>query len=764
MNKILTLLIGMFFISFASAAINVTLLSPSDGLNDYGSNPVTLGTFINSTVGILNISIWSNITGIWEISNSTILGGINNPSITLTTDTGWSSGTNGQYIEGNTFRANDNFYIKNIQKTSSSDASRVYIFNRNTSTIISNTSFVGDNSTLDANITINTYFDILLGSEGLSYTNKYKTATHPLGSTQYFSSTGRVFRNISNLASFGGDTQQANIISITTQNITAPSNTTGYLYHSFNWTNDIYWTAQSCDTSGTCEFATQNRTLSYKVFENSRTYNTTAYETAYENYKINVTANSSLTGVNILFNGTSYPMTNNGSGVWSYSRDLPSTSFGNNSINFTFTHGSQSISPNFLTYQDVQSTIFTLCNGTYTNKFINMTFQDESTLGRINASLPLAEFEYYLGTGTETKTYQYISTTDTPEYDFCVSPNRTIYVDPYVQYSSSGYPQRIWNPSVTSYSHLLTSQILYLLSSANGIYVTFQVMTQIGDAISGVFITADREISGSDVRVASGTTDSAGSVTFWLNPDFTHIFNFSKAGYDDYTTLFAPTQTGYTVVLGEPSRILDNYYQGVSWNTYPTNSTLFNGTSYDFQFNLTSTYYDVDEYGFVLRLSNGTTIEGDSTGTEGTLLSKTFNVGNLSYIYMDYYWEINGSYINRTQRWLVFNTENTQWSISHFFTRLNSYLAVGFFGIDNFGRYLITFLILFMTAGVLSYKYGLTSPIQVSFIIFAVVFFFDVTLSFIPDIILPSGVTIQNVLTFLTGLIFIVFIMKEVSK
>jgi hypothetical protein len=499
----------------------------------------------------------------------------------------------------------------------------------------------------------------------------------------------------------------------------------------------------------------------YKIFENSRTYNTTSYETGYETYSVNVTANSNLTAVYLNLNGTHYQATDGGN--WDYSFDLPTTSVGNNSVGWVFTYGGTNISSTYTTYQNVLNTVLALCNATYPTPYLNITFKDESTLGSINATMPLGEFSYYLGSGSVTKTLQNINASENTRYSFCVSPStRTLNIDAYVQYASSGYPQRIWNPTVTSYNNTTTSQVLYLLSSADGLYVTFQVINSVEQPISNVEVTAIRQISGSDVTVATGTTDDAGTVTFWLNPDFSHDFAFAKTGYTSYSTSFLPTQTQYTIqMVGGGVNNNPSSFRGIAYNVYPTNKSLVNDTSYNFQFNLTSDFWTITEYGFNLRLSNGTIITGSTTSTEATLLSKAYNTGNQTVIYMDYYWLVNGSYVNKTQKWMVFNSANTGWSINHFFGRLNTYLSVGLFGLDDFGRYLIIFIILFIVAGVMSYKYGLNSPIQVSFIIFATVFLFDVTLNFIPDITLANGLVVPNILTFLTGSIFVIILIKE---
>ena len=180
---------------------------------------------------------------------------------------------------------------------------------------------------------------------------------------------------------------------------------------------------------------------------------------------------------------------------------------------------------------------------------------------------------------------------------------------------------------------------------------------------------------------------------------------------------------------------------------------------------MSSSFWDVDDYGFNLRLRNGSKITGGNTGVEDTTLSKVYNTGNQTRIYFDYYWIINDSTcLNSSIYWNVYSTEHTQWSIATFFTDLTLYIDSGVFGLDNFGRSLIIFLILFITIGTLSYKYGVSSQIFVSAIIFGVIFFFDVAIGLIPAFVTTKGYSISHLYTFLAGLVLIIVIYKEVSK
>ena len=125
---------------------------------------------------------------------------------------------------------------------------------------------------------------------------------------------------------------------------------------------------------------------------------------------------------------------------------------------------------------------------------------------------------------------------------------------------------------------------------------------------------------------------------------------------------------------------------------------------------------------------------------------------------------MNSTYTNGTKLWIIYSTESTQWSISTFFTDLTLYLDSGFFGIDDFGRYLIIFIIIFFTVGIMSFKFGFTSPMTISVMTFLIVFFFDVVVGIIPPLSLFSGTQVPYLLTFLTGLIAVMAGLREATR
>ena len=508
----------------------------------------------------------------------------------------------------------------------------------------------------------------------------------------------------------------------------------------------------------------------YKIFENAETYNTTVYETGIETFSINVTANTSLTAASLIYKGTSYAASQSGT-VWSRTLDIPE-GVGSNSFNWSFTYAGDTIVSDTST-QTVSGTNFSLCGGDGGSvPFLNFTFKDESDLSVINnGTIPSSTWNYWLGTGTVNKTYTLINNTGNPSYAFCSTPpDRNLTIDYTLQYEDQegDYIQRLLNPGVLSFSNDTTDTILYLLKSTDGIYVTFQVIDLTETGINDVVVVGTRVIDAVTTTVASGTTDAAGAVTFFLDSDFEHTFTFTATGYDVYTTSIFPTQSSYTIQLGGTTTPFVDYYNQVKRTINPSNNTLFNDTAYDFDLILDSDYWTVSEFGFVLTNSSGSSVASASTSSNGGTATVNYNIGNTTdYIGMNYYWVINGNYTNGSTSWYVLSSSGTDWSIRNFFTDFNNYTSdEGLFGMGNFGKTILVFLIIFMFVGIMSYKFGLVSPAGIAALIFGLVAFFDVGVNLIPDPIFTSGAfsAVSNFPTIIMGLILVGILAREVWR
>jgi len=536
--------------------------------------------------------------------------------------------------------------------------------------------------------------------------------------------------------------------------LTGTSNSTNFTLESDNTNITIY----SNDS-----FGNENSTFinwTYTYLENNRTYNTTSYETAGETFSINVEGASSVT---LLYNGTSYTTTKSGND-FTRTLQMPIGKLGNHKIIFSLDETQSS----YTSYQNVLEVMFTLCNSSYTTKFLNISFKDETNSSALTASIPTSTFNYYLGDGTVYKTYTYINNTENTNYEFCASPNRILYVDELIQYKSSGYPQRIYDQSAISLSNTITNTILYLLSSIDGIYVTFQVYSGQSAALEGVEVTSTRIIDGSTSIVAQGTTDAAGSVTFWLSPDFSHINTFVLTGYETTILSIFPTQSLYTVTMGggTASTIIDNA-EGVTTTTSPSTTFLDANTFYTFNYTISSSTLTLSEYGMNLTYDNGTVIslQTGSISTGGTL-DFSFNTSNNTKLQMSYYYITNSTKINGSTYWLIIETNN--YSIYHFFTRISTFISANIFGIlgdddGYFAKAMISILIIIMVTGVISSRYGLGSEAAVTGIMFGIVFMLNL-FDMIPNPDFLTLISLGDFLVVFIALLAIGLIIKEETR
>lgn len=508
----------------------------------------------------------------------------------------------------------------------------------------------------------------------------------------------------------------------------------------------------------------------YSIFKNNMTFNPTTYQTKNESFTINITENPSLTNAFLVYDSVNYQTSQAGQ-IWTSYVPITSSASGNKSFYWSFNNSGTFINTE-TNYQNIEPLVFSLCNSTNNIPYLNITFKDEDDDSDIYASISTSTFLYYLDVSSYNKTYIFQNNTANPSYSFCGSPaHLNISVDYTLSYRNiTAYPLRTYNQDLISLSNQTTNTSLYLLSDTDGLYTTFQVLSTSGNPLNGVEVTGTRQSGATTLTVATGTTDSAGAVTFFLNPDYLHTFTFEKTGYNSYTTTVTPSSTTYTVTLSSTAiegQIAD-YSRGITQVITPSTQSLNNHTYYVFNYSLTSTYWTISEFGFTLRYSNGTTIGTINQITSGGSVVMNVTTANSTRIIMDYYYLANSTYVNGTRYWLVSRTSD--FSIMHFFSDLNLYLSANLYGIngedgdDTFGMSLIAVLILVLTAGMLTYRYGIQSEASILAIITGIVMFLNFV-GFIPNPdFLPSRVNLGEVLVFISAVITIGFIIKEESR
>lgn len=560
----------------------VTLNSPEDN-NISASNTIEFNASASITGGdtLVNMSLFHNGTGVWHRNKTEFLTGATNTSILSSTF------SDGVYLWG--YEACDNTGACGI-----SIENRTFIIdgtvpqvNINLPTPILDFGSIDINETLNWSI-VDTNFD----SAWFDYNGTNTTLSGAVGNTTF-----KIEPALYNLTLYTNDTA-------------------GNINSSF-----VEW--------------------EYRMFENSQTYEAYTYETATETYSINVTANSSLTAANLIYNGTSYTGTQSGE-VWSTTFDIPTdTGYGNKSFYWNFTYAGSQISSSE-NEQNVSAITFGICNSTNNVPYINFTFKDEETLTAINASSDLAEWSYYLGSGDETKSLLYTNTTENLYYTYCFSPpDKTLHNTLTFQYSASGYPQRIHvrNADLTNAT---TEKTLYLLSTADGIYSSIQTVNTIGSPESGVVVQIERQFSGLWTLIGQDTTDSSGLVTFWVNPDYDHRLTFTKIGCVGTSQTIRPTQASYTQTLNcgtASEEVYVSQVEGLRYTRGPRSGILYPGMT-NFTYTLFSERDNIINASFqILNLTNGVILNSTSSTCtpSGCILSFMYNASNGENIKGRYY-------------------------------------------------------------------------------------------------------------------------------
>lgn len=761
----------MIFLSvlIVAGTISVTLTSPVNnaGISGTTNSFICSGT---STTNITNISLFTNNTGEWliksynvsyatEVNESLAETNAIAPQVSQAKRTGVVIDVKSEPI-----------VLKKVYNHKGATATMMYLTNGDGTVNLTNASVVDD--TVDFNnypLQANTQYWIVGDALGESFTQgvRYDDCPNVVRSKINFTS------GVDNEGGEGGGAGDCFMVADV---IVGSYNSTSYTatFTNQQFSNSSVWNCKVCDIDETCALATSNYTFTLIFSQNSISYNTTAYETEDNFITLNITTNGTTPTAKLFYNGTnkgSAIVTAYGGNSFIINKTANvNQGQGNTTFYFEINIGGNLI--NTTTYQQkIIPIYFAQCNTTLTIPYINFTFKDEENSTSIGTSIPYSYFEYYLGSNaSNNKTLTYVNNTENKNYTFCFSPqNKTVNINSYLQYTRANYYQRTYNPSVLQFSNKTNETILYSILQSSSNAVTFLVVNSVGDPISGVSVNVTRLIGSTLVLVGDGTTDAAGAVTFYLSPNSIYNYAFYKSGYDLYTTSNMPTSPPYTITLGgtSSSSIITkkDYSQGMQYWIRPSSyGYLENGTDYGFNFTLISSYYDVDSFGFYLKLPNGSILQSTSASSNGGVVNVNQNTGNFEKIIINAYWIVEGNYTNVTSYWVMYDPSGSSHSLSNFFSRLNNYTSSGLFGMDvgesgySFTLTLIIFVSMFFFVGIMTYKFGITNVGTISLIIFCLVAIVDLQMG-----LLPSPVNaIPHLPTMVIGFIAVVLIFKEV--
>lgn len=525
------------------------------------------------------------------------------------------------------------------------------------------------------------------------------------------------------------------------------------------------WNVESCGTniSNTfCTFAPTNFSFTTGFFTGTPSFVSSVTETSNQAFNVTFNVSSGTPSANFYWNGTKHTgtMTNIAGNQWRASSifDIPINLLG---VRDTFWEIIAS-AINFNTTVQNQTSVLlnqSICGAPNTFPFINFTYKNETVAQEdTTAFVAASTWTYFVGSGTTNKTFTFSNAAEASSHAFCYTPpQETINTIISYSYDNSESQQRTYSPSVLSLTNTTTDQLLFLLPTSDGIFVTFQVLNAALQPIANAEVKLERAGFG---VIAQESTGSSGTVNIFLNPNFQYTLTVTRSGFATFTATQSFPTNEFTITLGGQTIVSDDHTKGMVIDILPKSfGLLVNNTMTNFNMTLQSNFWTTTSYGFTITNSSGSQLASVSSTVVPGTVSVNLDTGNHSAFRLDYFWVINNSRSNST----VYYTINTpgDGSIKGFFTRLKAYLPTGIFGMDDFSLTIILFIIIFTISGVLSFKFGLTSAPSIMFVVFALVGMFDLGLGVLGN---PFESSIVGLPTLFALLMFLGLLFREANR
>jgi hypothetical protein len=405
-------------------------------------------------------------------------------------------------------------------------------------------------------------------------------------------------------------------------------------------------------------------------------WNSSVYETTLQQFIIFINDSASVSSAYLNYSGTlttASVLNLAGTSTITANKYISSSDVGSNNISFivNFMNGSTYRSVNFT--QHVLPISFGLCNATLNTKFLNITFKNETTsVQRVNAALTANIYYSLSDVGQVNKTYSMINSTEYSEYDFCFSLNQSLDTNAQFQYYNSESLVRSY--TLESILTNVQSQLtLFLLPSSSGIYSRYKTITSSGTVIPGVLATVKRTISGTVYTIGTGLTDSAGQVVFFLNPDATYDYTFSKEGFSSSSFSLNPNSLEtYTITLGGGVSTY-NYTKignNLSYSIVPSQSNLSNASNVGFIFTVSGT--NITFISMNITNISGSQLFYGTLASQGSV-SQTVHIGNNTDIIGYFKIIAGGETFTVNKKWTVYNVFVGDYSIYKQLTLFNDY-------------------------------------------------------------------------------------------
>jgi len=275
--------------------------------------------------------------------------------------------------------------------------------------------------------------------------------------------------------------------------------------------------------------------------------------------------------------------------------------------------------------QTVQDFVLAKCNASITVPGLNYSLRYESNNSLVNGSLSL-DIDYWIGDKSNSKNLLYFGS-NLNHFDFCISPGGQTFGSDYTAlFSTPDSTQRTRIDEDIVVSNVTTGVNLFVVQTSEGIFARFKTVDQFENVITRVQSISRAFVGGDSVIVEESVTDDSGVVTFFVNPDTVYNFTFIKTGFPRTSFTLRPTSTDlFTVVMGEGvARENQSIFTGIISSFSPSVLVLNNNTVYDFDFNLSSSFWNISSCELLLYDQDNNLL----STTPGVFTDETCDVSN----------------------------------------------------------------------------------------------------------------------------------------
>jgi hypothetical protein len=256
--------------------------------------------------------------------------------------------------------------------------------------------------------------------------------------------------------------------------------------------------------------------------ENSQTYTNQVHETERTTFLINISYDpleyTTVSGT-LVYNNTRTTgdkISDGSNFIFSVTKDIPLVTNQQN-ISFYWEISLTNLSSTNLfnsttKSQIVNRTYFEYCNATYTNRAVNYSVYDESSLAQINFSAT-ALIYWRINEDSLIKRNKTFILESNISHQFCMLPsNKNYYTSPDLLLSSSGYDDRRYTFNLETYNSTITERLLYLLNNSLSSRIILQILDSGLVPLEGYTIKIYRinPLSGEIILVEQDITNNFG--------------------------------------------------------------------------------------------------------------------------------------------------------------------------------------------------------------------------------------------------------------